>query len=109
MPPVRSSELASATVTQLLEPLNDRALPNLPAADHEVFARTPLFPRPDVSAVVLPAPSSKPYAPTSPVGAVLLTVTGTGLAVVVLPAASRATAVSEWLPLEAVVVSHETE
>jgi len=38
------------------------------------------------------------------VGAVLSTVTVTAVAVVVLPAASRATAVSVWLPLEVVAV-----
>src|SRR5439155_9674857 len=36
----------------------------------------------------------------------LLTVTVTAAEVVVLPAASRATAVSVWLPVVAVVVSH---
>src|SRR2546422_813640 len=42
-------------------------------------------------------------------GAVLLTVTVTGADVVVLPAASRATAVNEWLPFDVVVVSHANE
>ena len=48
---------------------------------------------------------------TLTVGAVvsaLLTVTVTAAEVVVLPAASRATAVSVWGPLAAVVVSHDT-
>ena len=39
----------------------------------------------------------------------LLTVTVTGLAVAVLPAASRATAVRVWAPLATVVVSHANE
>src|SRR5436309_2656245 len=39
----------------------------------------------------------------------LFTVTLTAALVAVLPAASRATAVSVWLPLVAVVLSHETE
>src|SRR5437762_538202 len=39
----------------------------------------------------------------------LLTVTATAADVVVLPAASRATAVSVWLPFVAVVVFQETE
>ena len=39
----------------------------------------------------------------------LLTVTLTAVLVVWLPAASRATAVSVWLPLAAAVVLHETE
>ncbi|OLC50432.1 MAG: hypothetical protein AUH43_04990 [Acidobacteria bacterium 13_1_40CM_65_14] len=42
-------------------------------------------------------------------GVVLLTVTVTGVDVVVLPAASRATAVNEWLPFDVVVVSHANE
>ena len=42
------------------------------------------------------------------VGATLSTVTVTPLLVVVLPAASRATAVSVWEPLLAVVVFQET-
>jgi len=36
------------------------------------------------------------------------TVTVTAAVVVTLPAASRATAVSEWLPLAALSVFHET-
>ena len=39
----------------------------------------------------------------------LETVTVTPGEVAVLPAASRATAVSVWLPFTAVVVSHDTE
>jgi hypothetical protein len=42
------------------------------------------------------------------VGGLLSTVTGTPLLVVVLPAASRATAVNVWEPLLAVVVVHAT-
>ena len=38
----------------------------------------------------------------------LSTVTVTGAEVVVLPAASRATAVSVWVPLATVVVFHDT-
>ena len=38
----------------------------------------------------------------------LATVTVTGAEVVVLPAASRATAVSVWVPLVTVVVFHDT-
>jgi len=48
-----------------------------------------------VGAVVSPAP--------------LDTVTATAVDVVVFPPASRATAVSEWLPLVAVVVFQATE
>ena len=50
--------------------------------------------------------SSKPYAPTRPVEAVLFTVTVTVVDVVALPLASRATAVSAWLPLATPVVLH---
>ena len=43
---VRSRELESLTVTQLLLPLNDRALPNFPAVQ-EVELTVPLFPLPE--------------------------------------------------------------
>src|SRR4051794_817745 len=54
--PVRSSELASATVTQLLVPLNDRAPPNFPVT-RVAAVRVPVFPLPDASAVVVPLAS----------------------------------------------------
>src|SRR5262249_52483603 len=60
------------------------------------------------SAVVVPVPSSKPQAPTRP-ATTLDTVTVTAAEVVVLPAASRATAVSVWLPVGTVVVFPGTE
>ena len=41
MPVVKSSEVLSATVTQLLVPLNIRAEPNLPDGVQLVFARVP--------------------------------------------------------------------
>src|SRR5688572_20761618 len=44
-----------------------------------------------------------------PAGLPLLTVTETAALIVRLPAASRATAVSVWLPFGAVVVSHVVE
>ena len=63
---VRSSELASATVTQSLTPSNDRPPPYRPVvrAAPEIV---PALPRPDVSVAVVPLASSKPQAPTSPV------------------------------------------
>ena len=75
-------------------PLNESPLLNLPAVVHVAFASVPVFPRPDWSAVVVPEPSSNAHAPTSPAAAVFWTLTATFAAVAVLPAASRATAVS---------------
>src|SRR5947209_15831895 len=64
IPFVRSSDALSGTVTQLLTPSNARALPKRPAV-HLVLVSVPVFPSPDASAVVVPEPSSKPYAATS--------------------------------------------
>ena len=66
---------------------------------------------PVMSVRTIPAPFSKAYAATGagPAGALLSTVTETGVAGRVLPAASRATAVSVWAPAVAVVVSQVTE
>ncbi len=60
--------------------------------------------------VVVPA-TSEPAAGAlrDTVGAVLSTVTLTLAEVLVLPAASRATALIVWLPVDSVVVSRETE
>src|SRR5205809_7593595 len=63
MEPARCSELASLTVTQLLEPLKDRALPYRPGAQVAAMI-VPLFPVPDASAAVEPVPSSKLNAAT---------------------------------------------
>src|SRR4051812_23548204 len=95
----------------LLVPLNDRALPNLPAVAHVAAAIEPVSALPDESAVVVPVPSSKPYAATSPLGAWtgLFTVTPTAAEVVVLPSVSVATAVSWCDVLDAVLVSQLTE
>src|SRR5262249_18496592 len=105
MPLVSRSRALSATVTQAFEPLNDRAFPYFPAAAHAVFERVPVSEFPDTSAVLVPAPSSNPQAPTSPVE--LLTVTLVGDEVVVFPAASRARAVKVCAPLVVDVVAHE--
>ena len=46
-------------------PLNESALPNLPAVDQVGIESVPLLPLPDWSAAIVPLPSSKPHAPTS--------------------------------------------
>ena len=76
IPVVRSSEFESATVAAAFEPLNESALPNLPEPRpaHAVLESVPLLPFPDRSAVVIPTPSSKPYAATSPLGGAAATV-----------------------------------
>src|SRR5262245_29705874 len=109
MPVVRSSELLSATVTQLLVPLKDRAPPNLPADVHVALERVPLLLLPELSAAAVPVPSLKPRASTRPFGAALDTVTVTPPEVDWLPAASRARAVIVCAPLVAPVVFHERE
>src|SRR5512133_569202 len=109
IPVVRSSELESFAVTQALVPLNERALLNLPPVTQVVFETVPALLFPDWSAVVVPVPSSNAQPPTSPAAAVLLTVTPTFADVVVLFAASRATAVSVCGALDELQVSHWTE
>src|SRR4051794_9849395 len=86
---VRSSEGESATVTHALVPLNESALPYLPAAAHVAFAIVPLFAWPEVSLTVEPTPSSNAYAATRPATWVVFdTVTPTPGDVVLFPAAS---------------------
>ena len=104
IPGGRSSEAASATVTHALVPLNDSAPPNLPAVVRVAPEIVPVFPWPDASVTCSTPPASlNPYAATSPFGVcdVFDTVTVT-LASDVLPAASRATAVSVCEPFEVV-------
>src|SRR5438093_9378728 len=103
MPVVRSREAASATVTQLLTPPNDRALPYFPLVVQVAPETVPLFPLPEASAATVPAPSLKPYAATKPV-AELATVTVIAVEVVVWPAASRARADRVYEPLATAVV-----
>src|SRR5438309_2339442 len=67
MPLVRCSEAASATVTREVVPLNDRALPNLPAVDQLALVIAPLLPLPERSPSTVPLPWSKLYAATRPV------------------------------------------
>src|SRR3954451_6392668 len=91
---VRSSVAASATDTRLDVPLNRSAAPNRPAGTHVAPAIVPMLPFPDASPAVEPAPSSNPYAATSPAGtAAFETLTVTGADSVEFPAPSRATAV----------------
>src|SRR5687768_7341130 len=101
MPFVRSSEAASGTVTMSLTPSKVRAEPYLPAAVQVAPAIVPWLADPERSVRVVPAASSNPYAATRPT-APFETVTLTGADVVVLPAGSRETAVSECGPFVAV-------
>ena len=57
---VKSSEAASATVTQLLVPLNTSAFPKRPAVVQVADVTTPPLPLPEASAAAVPVPSSKP-------------------------------------------------
>jgi hypothetical protein len=96
----------------LLEPLNESALPKRPVVILAAPVSVPLLPVPERSLTVAPDGSSKPYAATSPGpgggGGALETVTLTAADVVELPAASRATAVSECVPLLTAVGVHVT-
>jgi hypothetical protein len=64
--PLRRSDAESETVTQLLDPLNESALPLRPAVVHAAFEIVPVLPFPDASLTVVPAPSLNEYAATSP-------------------------------------------
>ena len=64
---VRRREAASATLTMLLVPLNDSALPNLPAVVQVALESVPVLLLPDASTVEVPVPSSKLYEATRPV------------------------------------------
>jgi hypothetical protein len=67
IPLVRSSEFESGMLTRSLAPSNFRAFPNFPFVTQAgPFCRVPLFELPDASVRVVPVPSSKPYAATSP-------------------------------------------
>ena len=57
---LRSSELASGTVTQSFTPSNESALPNLPVAVRVAPEIVPVLPVPDSSTVLAPEASSKP-------------------------------------------------
>src|SRR4051812_33819203 len=107
MPVVRSRVAESGTVTHAFVPLNESAPLNFPPATRVALVRVPLLLLPDWSLAVVPAVSSKAHAPTRPGEPVFETVTETLADVVVLPAPSRATAVSVCGPLPAVKVSHD--
>ena len=67
IPLVRSSEFESEMLTKSLAPSNFNAFPNFPLVTQAgPFFRVPLFELPDASLRVVPVPSSKPYAATSP-------------------------------------------
>src|SRR3954453_19478257 len=95
MPVVRSSESASATVTQSLMPSKLSAPPNLPAALRTGPLSVPGLPRPEASAVVVALVSSKPQAPTRLEGACgpTVSVTVTVLGEPVAPGAVKVTSV----------------
>ena len=59
MAPVRSREVASATVTQSLTPSNDNAPPYFPPVVQAAPEIVPVFPFPERSARVVPEPASK--------------------------------------------------
>jgi hypothetical protein len=63
---VRCKDVASLTVTRALVPLNTRAFPYLPEVVQVAFVIVPVFPFPDESDTVVPVPSLKAYAATSP-------------------------------------------
>src|SRR4051812_7097665 len=111
MPVVRSRSLASGMLTNALEPLKLSARPFLPVVVRVAAAIAPVCPWPDTPVTVEPLGSSKLYAATGvgAGGALLSTVEVTGADVVLLPAASRATAVSACGPAAAAVVSQLTE
>ena len=69
MPPERSSDGVSATVTQLLLPLKDSAPELCPSDDQLVPDVTPTFPLPELSPAVVPVPSLNEKAATRPAGA----------------------------------------
>src|SRR5262245_60554072 len=89
-----SNELfVSGTETADAVPLNASAVPYLPVV-HEGDVIEPVLFEPETSFATAPEPSSNAYAATGPAGVVLPTVTVMLVDVVVLPAASRATAVT---------------
>jgi hypothetical protein len=68
IPVVRSSDAASATVTQSSTPSNDSARPKRPSGTRVAPLTVPWLLRPDASATCAPLVSSKLQAPTSPGG-----------------------------------------
>src|SRR5580658_10740772 len=66
MPVLRSSEGASGIVMSEFVPLNTRAFPYLPDVVQVALVIVPVLPFPERSLTVVPVPSSKEYAATSP-------------------------------------------
>ena len=66
IPVVRCNDAASLIVTKAFFPSNTNALPYFPLVVHTAFTMVPVFPVPDESAAVVPAPSLNEYAATSP-------------------------------------------
>src|SRR3954466_12569879 len=77
MPVVRSKVAESAIVTHALVPLNDSALPNLPAVLQVALLIVPGLPLPDESLTVVPVPSLTPWAAANPADLPPVTVTET--------------------------------
>jgi hypothetical protein len=68
MPVVTSRVAESGIVTQVFDPLNERALLNFPVVTQVPFETVPWFPLPDWSPADVPLASSKAQAPTRPGG-----------------------------------------
>jgi hypothetical protein len=66
IPVVNCSDADEGTVTTAFVPLNTSALPNFPAVVHVAPLIVPVLLLPEASATVVPAPSAKLYAATSP-------------------------------------------
>ena len=66
IPVVNCSEAALLMVTNAPLPLNVNPLPYLPPAVQLTPLIVPLFPLPDASVTVVPAPALNPYAATNP-------------------------------------------
>jgi hypothetical protein len=58
MPVVRRREGESGTVTRAVAPLKERAPPYLPAVDQVAVPIEPVFPLPEASVALVPAPAS---------------------------------------------------
>jgi hypothetical protein len=71
IPVVSCNAAPFPTVTRALVPLNSNALPYRPAGVHVAPLIVPVYPFPELSTTVGPAPSANPYAATSPEGVAL--------------------------------------
>src|SRR5579862_6999566 len=66
MPVVSCSDAELGMSTRAFVPLNESAPPYFPEAVQVVFTMEPTLPLPEASPSVVPVPSLKPYAATSP-------------------------------------------